>query len=216
MLNSNNNTKNYNLYAKNYLASHHAATFYEEELRKFRRFLIGRKLIDVGCGPGIHASFFINKGFDYTGVDSSAEMINKAKNNVPEGKFAVMDFNKLEFPDSHFDCFWCTEVLLHAPKDNIAKPLREIFRVVKAGAHGFITMQEKERSEDPSRGVLEEGIISHVKGGERIKRYIAFYSDEEFSKILKENGFEVKETYTKEKNKWVTFLCYFVETKRGD
>jgi 2-polyprenyl-3-methyl-5-hydroxy-6-metoxy-1,4-benzoquinol methylase len=38
-----------------------------------------KKLLDLGCGPGIYAELFAEKGFDVTGIDISQRSINYAK-----------------------------------------------------------------------------------------------------------------------------------------
>ena len=42
----------------------------------------GKKLLDLGCGPGIYAELFAKKGFDITGLDISERSINYAKENT--------------------------------------------------------------------------------------------------------------------------------------
>jgi SAM-dependent methyltransferase len=48
------------------------------------------KLLDIGCGTGIHAGFLANLGYSITGVDLSPEMVNQAKaKKIPESEFFV-------------------------------------------------------------------------------------------------------------------------------
>ena len=49
------------------------------------------KAIDLGCGTGILTKALKDKGFDVTGLDASEEMLEKARNNYPEIKFAYAD-----------------------------------------------------------------------------------------------------------------------------
>ena len=49
------------------------------------------KAIDLGCGTGILTKALKDKGFDVTGLDSSEEMLLKARANYPDIEFAHAD-----------------------------------------------------------------------------------------------------------------------------
>lgn len=55
-----------------------------------------RRVVDLGCGSGIWARELVNGGFEATGVDISAAMIEIARQRVPEAEFHVGSF--LNFP----------------------------------------------------------------------------------------------------------------------
>lgn len=64
-----------------------------------RKYASGKRAIDFGCGTGRSTRFLNGLGFDATGIDISAEMIAKAKETEPNGKYMVIengDFSKLE------------------------------------------------------------------------------------------------------------------------
>ncbi len=62
-----------------------------------------KKVLDLGCGAGKDAVFYVQKGFTYSGVDASAEMCTLAKQdkNVSdirnESFSSKMSFNSKEF-----------------------------------------------------------------------------------------------------------------------
>lgn len=165
----------------------------------------GGNVLEVGCGIGRDAEFLVKK-YDYVGIDASEAMLNIAKKKVPSAKFLLQDFFALDFKDNTFDGFWAAAALLHVPKDEINKSLQEIKSVLKPNAIGFISLKEKR--------MLDEGIIWQEQLG--VERFFAFYTKDEFRKILEANGFEIVEM-TKEiendKDKTV-WLCYFVKAKR--
>ncbi len=41
-------------------------------------------VLDLGCGPGLDAAYFIHQGFEVTGIDLSEEMLSLARKNAPE------------------------------------------------------------------------------------------------------------------------------------
>jgi SAM-dependent methyltransferase len=46
-----------------------------------------RRVLDVGCGAGPLTEALINAGFEVTGIDSSAELLELARANVPTAHF---------------------------------------------------------------------------------------------------------------------------------
>jgi SAM-dependent methyltransferase len=57
-----------------------------------------RRVVDLGCGSGIWARELVDAGFEATGVDISAAMIEIARQRVPEAEFHVGSFLKFPLP----------------------------------------------------------------------------------------------------------------------
>ena len=53
----------------------------------------GEKILDLGVGTGNISKILYDKGYKITGLDFSTEMINKAKEKMPDGEFIVFDGN---------------------------------------------------------------------------------------------------------------------------
>lgn len=62
-----------------------------KELTRILNLNSDSKLLDVGCGTGHHVNLFSKKGVESQGVDSSENMIEKAKTNFPKLKFKKGD-----------------------------------------------------------------------------------------------------------------------------
>ena len=60
----------------------------------FIKKLKGKKILDLGSGSGIHASYFKNKGFDILCIDNSEEMIRLCKGKKLNAQ--LMDIGNLE------------------------------------------------------------------------------------------------------------------------
>lgn len=63
------------------------------------------KLLDVGCGPA-NVSAYIKKRLpeiSVTGIDLAPEMISKAKKNIPDGNFQVMNIRDVSQLNKLFD-----------------------------------------------------------------------------------------------------------------
>ncbi len=93
--------------------------------------LKNKKLLDVGCGPGIHLKEYIKRGVIGTGIDLSEKMINLAKDYCPQAKFKKGNVYNLPFEDKSFDIVTASFILDHLK--NLEKGIKEIERVLKVG-----------------------------------------------------------------------------------
>lgn len=92
------------------------------------------KLLDVGCGTGVHTKWFNEQGIDAWGITiNSAEVINRVHPNVIYGN--MLD---VQFKDETFDCVFMLGVLEHTHSPYVA--LCEANRVLKSGGHLFVDM----------------------------------------------------------------------------
>lgn len=55
-------------------------------------------LVDLGCGSGILAKYFISKGYSVTGIDQSREMISIAENKTKNAHFMLGSFYSIKIP----------------------------------------------------------------------------------------------------------------------
>lgn len=196
----------YNKNAETWSYGHQISAFWKDERETFNRYLPTGKILDVGCGSGNKdVPYFIEKGYDYTGIDFSEEMIRLAKINNPDTEFVCASVYDMDFPDQPlFDGFYACASLLHLPKTRIHEALQSIKKWMKDGAIGFISL--KEGSDEEMKDDLEDKILT--------RRLFAYYQKEEFEKILKDNGFEMiefKRKPTPGKTIWLDFFVKVVK-----
>ncbi|MBD2435875.1 trans-aconitate 2-methyltransferase [Nostoc sp. FACHB-110] len=55
-------------------------------------------IFDLGCGTGQVAKRLLNRGYQVTGIDSSADMLNCARQNAPNAEFIVDDARYFQLP----------------------------------------------------------------------------------------------------------------------
>jgi SAM-dependent methyltransferase len=75
-------------------------------------------LLEIGCGSGYYSEILSRlpkTRIDYTGVDYSPAMIERAKERYPGGTFRQMDATKLDFADASFDIAFNGVSLMHVP-----------------------------------------------------------------------------------------------------
>jgi len=97
-------------------------------------FAPGKRVLDVGCGPGtitLDIASRVAPG-NVIGIDASAEVIAQAQQDakgVDNVEFATGDVYALDFPDASFDVVHAHQVLQHLP--DAVGALREMRRVCK-------------------------------------------------------------------------------------
>jgi len=96
--------------------------------------LIGKPLLDLGCGSGEAAVFFALRGADVTAVDVSGEMLRVARALASQRGVAVQTAQvmaeAMPFADETFEYLYGNGVLHHV---TLEPTIREIRRVLKVG-----------------------------------------------------------------------------------
>ena len=103
----------------------------------WRRFLVSRlprggRVLDVATGTGLVAAELIRRGFEVTGVDQSAEMLDVARRRFGDKvELVEASADSLPFPNDTFDHLTFTYLLRYV--DDPGAALAELARVVQAG-----------------------------------------------------------------------------------
>lgn len=82
--------------------------FLKETLSE-HKIKLGKKILDVGCGTGMHCNELFKIGYTTYGLDLNQNMISYAKKQYKESKFSVANMNdiaKAKF-NSKFDTILC-------------------------------------------------------------------------------------------------------------
>jgi 2-polyprenyl-3-methyl-5-hydroxy-6-metoxy-1,4-benzoquinol methylase len=73
-------------------------------------------ILDVGCGNGALANYFIARGYNVYGIDASSSGIEIA-NRINPGRFFIQNIEEMRLPDQlkdiHFKTILSTEVIEH-------------------------------------------------------------------------------------------------------
>jgi ubiquinone/menaquinone biosynthesis C-methylase UbiE len=109
----------------------------EQLVRTATQDLVSGRALDVACGTGRHAAWLCAAGHATIGIDATAEMLDIARDRVPDAQFQVGDFNDLPFDDGTFDFAICALALAHASDPSVA--IREIARAVRPGGRIVLT-----------------------------------------------------------------------------
>jgi len=123
----------YDMYASEFSGTR---KFFWRELEFLKDYIaLNDKVLDVGCGNGRLLDLFEGTSIEYTGVDSSKELIAIAKRERgASATFVHADALSLPFKGNSFDAVFSIAMLHHIPsKENRVKCITEVYRVLKPG-----------------------------------------------------------------------------------
>ncbi len=158
----------YNKIAKDYFLSRTLDTkarIYHDYLEKpALKSVVGgvknKRVLDLGCGPGILTDYFRRKGAKISGVDISKKEIEIARSEFKGIDFKVASAYKLPYPPNTFDMVISSWVIHYLDLD---RALKEVRRVLKKG--GFLVFS--------TNNPLQE-VTQHKK---RLPRFIREFHD---------------------------------------
>jgi SAM-dependent methyltransferase len=100
-----------------------------EKLEVLEKYVVGRSLLDAGCGAGGYVDYFARKGLDATGIDKFPMFLDVAKEKGFKGTFIQGSLaEQLPFADAAFDTTVCLDVLEHVDD---ALAIGELARVTR-------------------------------------------------------------------------------------
>lgn len=152
------------------LKSTHLEYFLLKEADIFLAHLNGKKILDLGSGPGRDSLHFKQKGFYPVCIDLSAKMIELCKAKGLEAYQG--DMENLEF-NEEFEGVWACTSLLHLPKTSFSPMIKKLASFLKEGGILYLGMGE---------GNFEGFKESLNYPG--CKRFFSFYTKEEIEKEL--------------------------------
>ncbi len=105
--------------------------------------------VDAACGTGRLSALLAARGHRVIGVDSSPDMLDRARAAVPGGDFRSGDLGSLPVADASADLVTCALALTHVP--DLRPAFAEFARVLRPGGHLVISDMHPERI---ARGVI--------------------------------------------------------------
>lgn len=137
----------------------------------------GGSILDLGCGMGEPlAQFFIERGYQVTGIDASREMIKLCQRRFPGQHFFIADMRYIELHEQ-FDAIIAWDSFFHLPPDD----QRAMFGIFE--------------SHVKPQGILmftsgaDSGEVWGENGGQNL--YHASLSIDEYNQLLQEHHFVV-------------------------
>ncbi len=141
----------------------------------------GKRVCELGCGPGRYPLYYHAMGANVVGVDYSSEMIKLAKANrqkakVREEECRFVESDVLEFSDSeHFDVVVASGLIDYLPNHLGAKLIEKMVSLVKPNGQIIITFPFKGGFFNMLRYFLRrlQKVYTYYYGQEEIDRSFA-------------------------------------------
>ncbi|MGI8748938.1 MAG: class I SAM-dependent methyltransferase [Thermoleophilaceae bacterium] len=94
-------------------------------------------VLDAACGTGRHAAYLLEGGREVVGVDSSPEMLERARARVPRADLREGSLESLPLADASVGAVVCALALSHLPE--IGSAVAELSRVLAVGGRLVIS-----------------------------------------------------------------------------
>lgn len=115
--------------------------FVDARVDEIRRLLDDESL--AACGTGRYAEYLAGLGHRVVGVDSSPDMLARARARVPGADLRRGDLHRLPLADSEVDVVVCALALTHVP--DLGPVVAEFARVLRPGGHLVLSDAHHER-----------------------------------------------------------------------
>jgi len=145
-----------------------------------KKHLPAGRILDVGCGSGRDAAVMSAAGFDVSGLDGSAKLLEEAARLHPELELRLFNCrlpSVLPFENQYFSGFYSIACLMHFKRREISSILQELHRVLQPAGCGFVSVPVC-RADVGNNGLDEHG------------RVFTLMPIEEWRKLFAECGFD--------------------------
>ncbi|MVN20599.1 class I SAM-dependent methyltransferase [Mucilaginibacter arboris] len=149
----------------------------------------GEHILDLGCGSGYLTNVIREEGAIVLGVDSSAEMIEKAKQSYPQTEFKVADATDLGY-DASFNAVFSNAVLHWIKAKNQPKMMNAVFKALKPGGR-FVAEMGGKGNVEKMISALKNILDRYGYKQQSQMEYLFFPSVGEYTSMLEKAGFKV-------------------------
>jgi trans-aconitate methyltransferase len=149
----------------------------------------GERILDVGCGTGHLTKSIADAGATVVGIDSSADMIEKAQGAYPDVEFHVADARDFSF-DEPFDA-----VFSNAALHWILEPERAVISMSNALKPGGRFVIEMGGKNNVGRILTALEAAMRELAGREVSARNFFPSIGEYAPLLEKHGLEVEQAW---------------------
>ena len=147
-------------------------------------------ILDLGCGSGRDAKLFTEFGASVLGIDFSSNLIDIAKKTAPLAEFQVMDIETMNLPIASFDGVWAACSLGHITKNLFPEVLKNIHAMLKENGYFYLALKKGS----------DELLVNDSRYEGDIKKFWAYYEEEELKDLLQQAQFKIIDFATIQKN----------------
>ena len=126
------------------------------------------RILDIGCGPGLHAEYMATRGHKVIGIDPTEAFVQAARSRGIDARLGGFD-DIAEV--ATYDGIWASFCLLHARRADLPRHIAAMARALTPGGTLFIGMKT---------GVGERR--------DRLGRFYTYVTDEELTGLVEAVG----------------------------
>lgn len=102
-----------------------------------RRYMPGRRLLDVGANVGILVATARRMGLEAVGLEVNPDLVAEAERRHPRARFLCGTLEEADLAGAAFDGIYCSEVIEHVP--DVEAFVKEIHRILRPGGALYLT-----------------------------------------------------------------------------
>lgn len=160
---------------------------YGEDVIELLNPKAGEHILDLGCGTGNLANIISNAGAHVVGLDSSEDMVNKAREKYPKMEFQVGSANNFTF-EKAFDAVFSNAVLHWVLEKE--KAISCIYNSLKEGGR-FVAEFGGKGNVENIVSALRDALNKYGYTDRADKQVWYFPSLSEYTTLLESQGFRV-------------------------
>lgn len=134
-----------------------------ELIERFLDYRPGERLLDIGCGTGIHLSWFQELGLNVAGLEASPYMLDRARRRLSSGVELYRGWAEhLPFEDNEFDLATMINTLefVDDPQKTLAEAIRVTRRRLLLGVLNKYALLSMHRR---LKGLLRDSFYRHAR-----------------------------------------------------
>ena len=156
----------YNLNAENFIENTRNVDMHPAQDKFLHLLNEGADILDFGCGSGRDTKYFLDRGYQVTATDGSAELCRWAS-DFTGIEVKEMMFGELDEIDT-YDGIWACSSILHLPKNELFLVIRKMCDALK------------------STGVIYTSFKYSDFEGVRNGRYFTDFTEDSFKEFIAE------------------------------
>ncbi len=146
-----------------------------------------KSILDLGCGTGVLTKFLAKEGYQVLGLDSSSEMLEKARRDFPAINFIEADAANFELVNP-VDAVFSNAVLHWIDRDKQVDMMKCVYRALVPGGQFVFEMGGKGNNR-LIHALMEE---LFARRGYKYEAPFYFPSIGEYATLLESVGFDVR------------------------
>ena len=185
----------YDVVAPRYLENARDRGAIEPHLDAFAGALTpGARVVDLGAGPGLDTVLLVDRGLRAMAIDFSRGMLRAGVREFP-GTRVQGDARRLPVATGCIDGVWAKASLLHLQRDDVARALTEVRRILRPGGILFVSVKA-------GSGAATET----ARYG--LPRFFQYWSDADLDAAMDAHAFDVltRTTDAGTRDTWLTRL----------